>query len=103
MTFHPNDKIIERIQKAKILHENDLRETEEANKLLEEIHELLKETTMPSSYIDLFNMLVKALAQIGENRLDINRSHVELLYLIEMQNEKIEYILERLAGLGEYK
>ena len=103
MTFHPNDKIMEKIQKARKKNEQDIKDTEEANELLNEIIELMRETTLPPAYIDLSNMLIKALAQIGDNRSDIDRSHIELLYLIELQNEKIEYILERLAGLNEHK
>jgi hypothetical protein len=103
MTFHPDDKVMEKILHARKKNEQDIKDSEEANELLNEIIELMRETTLPPAYIDLSGMLIKLLAQIGDNRIEIDRSHIELLYLIEAQNEKIEYILERLSGLDKYQ
>jgi hypothetical protein len=105
MTFHPDDKILDMIKKAKEELEQDKEVVENAREQMEgslaQIKELASQHEQARVILDVLDGFVKMMYQIGKNRVDIQENNLLMLQLHESQKQEIDDIYGRLAGLDK--
>ena len=103
MSFHPDDDLLDLIDKVQEEYEQEMKSIEETFEDLKKTIEPLKQAPIAPEFLEALDGVLLLLAQVGKNRVEIRKMRTEMLELHLLQKREIDDIYDRFAGLGKHR